>query len=256
MVLCYVCNKDVSLDKDITCDLCKGCAHGVCAELSRTEIQCLKSKDRKISFHCTSCSDMKHAIAKINELTTTVDALKKEILGLKTNSGTPIPTAPSNNCCGLKNTETVIQEVLEREKRRRNIIIYNVPEQVDLTRSESTAADTETVKEILTTLEIPVIDIKAVRLGKFDSTKVNSKRPIRVCLCNDNDVIKSLKNSVHLKSIDKFKTISVSKDKTPFQMNLYRSVKTELDARRAAGETDIFIKHIRDIPQIVRRSEN
>ncbi|KAI4470576.1 endonuclease-reverse transcriptase [Holotrichia oblita] len=164
MVRCYVCNKEVSPDKDISCDLCKEFTHAVCANLSRTEVQCLKGRDRRISFYCTSCTDMKLAIAKIHELKNTVDALQNEILELKANSGTTTPASAANDCNNLKNTETIIQEILERERRKQNLMLYNVPEQADLNRAQQITADTETVKEILTILNIPRDDIRPVRL--------------------------------------------------------------------------------------------
>lgn len=94
-----------------------------------------------------------------------------------------------------------------------------------------------------------------IRLGKFDSSRTDHRRPVRVTLQSDGLVAGILKKGHLLKGSATFSKIFISQDRTPMQLELYRNARAELGRRRANGETGIRIKYVKGIPEIVQ-SEN
>ncbi|CAH0546587.1 unnamed protein product [Brassicogethes aeneus] len=135
--------------------------------------------------------------------------------------------------------EEIIQEVLQREKRKNNVIIYNVKECNDYNTRE--AEDNVVISRIFNYLNITISDIKPIRLGKFSPT-AEKPRPVRINFNEESLVHNFIKQVKKLKNMEDFKNINVSLDRTPRQLQLYSSVKLELSNRLANGENNIRIK--------------
>ncbi|KAI4471022.1 hypothetical protein MML48_1g04027 [Holotrichia oblita] len=177
--VCNVCNKDVSPDKDIMCDLCRLFVHSTCGNVTRQEAQCLKVKDRRVVFYCPGCRDFKAQLGDLHALKVLVHDLRKDIDALRAQA---TPRAESE----VYGTESIIQEVIERDRRKNNIIIFNVPEEKDGGKENQVASDEATARRILTELDVSLGDIKPIRLGKFDRTKLDRKRPIKLTFPDNN----------------------------------------------------------------------
>lgn len=111
--------------------------------------------------------------------------------------------------------------------------------------------DDELVSEMCSILEITDADIKTFRLGKYDPTRSESKRPIKVVFSSVVSVTAVMRNLTKLRDNPRFGNISIFRDRTPVQIQLHNEIKTELNARLDNGETDIKIKYIKGIPSIV-----
>lgn len=255
-VNCSVCCQDLNPENEIFCDLCRGFVHTTCSDLSRNEIQYLKTKNRRLTYYCVSCSDFKQQLKKIHDLTSLVSTLQNEIHELKEQNKIRVISDVDSEAPDIFKMEKIVQEVTEREKRKNNLIIFNVPELDNGSRTDQIAADTVTVVDILRVVDISSDRISPIRLGKFDSTKQNRKRPIKITLPSWDDVITALRRNGRLKDSEKYKSIFLSKDRTPFQTSLYKTLKVQLSQRLAAGETGIAIKYVRDIPTIVKESHS
>lgn len=245
---CSACQVEFSVEKDISCDLCRQLVHAACAGISRTEAQCLKSKERKISYHCPSCADFKDQLKHLKTLTSVVDSMQKELETIKQR----MSAGSAGDRMDAMDVERVIGEVVEREKRGNNIILFGMPELEGGTKNDQLEADGQMVAEIFRVLEVPSDDVVPVRLGKFDASKHDRKRPVKVTLSDSASVIKVLRVAKKLKSSEQFRGVVLSKDKTPYQQQIYRGVRSELLQRKAAGEANIFIKYANDVPFIAK----
>lgn len=63
----------------------------------------------------------------------------------------------------LLNTEAVIHKMYEKDKRKDNIM-FNIPEQMNDQRNDQIAADKPTVQKVASTLGIPLSDPNLIRL--------------------------------------------------------------------------------------------
>ena len=79
-------------------------------------------------------------------------------------------------------SEKIIQEISEREKRKSNIIIYGCKEEKDTSNNEQLQLDIVKVSNILTNLGLKESEHTCFKLGKFDPMNVNRCRLIKVSL--------------------------------------------------------------------------
>ncbi|CAH0551004.1 unnamed protein product [Brassicogethes aeneus] len=121
IVICCVCNKPTKY---------------TCADLTASEVRKTKTKVG-LSWSCTICNQMGN---DINSLKAIIISLKNDILELK-NRDSPIV-----NNFGF---EDIIQEINEREKRKSNVIIYNIPECLASSSSDRSKEDKLVVDKAL-----------------------------------------------------------------------------------------------------------
>nr|CAH7738544.1 unnamed protein product [Callosobruchus chinensis] len=185
-----------------------------------------------------------------------VDITSNEVRVLNTNKGYDWTCElKANNARTISQTdftfEDVVSEISEREKRKNNIILFNVPE-ADRSKSanEQSASDKNVVVDVLKEIipEVSLDSIKPIRLGVFTSSK---KRPIKVTLDNNDIVRKVLTNARKLQSSNRYKTIILSSDRTKRQIDFYKATKQELIERQNSGETNCRIKFFNGTPRIV-----
>ncbi|VEN41371.1 unnamed protein product, partial [Callosobruchus maculatus] len=163
---------------------------------------------------------------------------------LKSNSRNP--NSSQNNV----DFEQVIQEINERNKRKRNLILYGLPEQdQQLSSVMRIEKDESQVREIISSMDHALVidNFKPIRLGRYDEGKV---RPVRITLQHDNDVFVAMKNAKSLKT-GRYKHIQISFDRTLKQRQYFKEVKAELDAKNASGTEKYKIRHVDGIPKIV-----
>lgn len=194
---------------------------------------------------CQNCAQL---LDSINDLKATVASLKREIESLKQS----VEESSNNVQLSGLDFETIVQEVEERNTRKCNLIIYNIPEQQAENPTERKSLDNEQAMKVIRFISptVNIDDLKPIRLGKLDPTK-HTSRPLRIRLRSEGVVGELLKKASSLKTSQDLSRIIISPDRTPRQSQYYQTVKTELNRRTAGGETNLKIKYIRGIPQIV-----
>ena len=139
-----------------------------------------------------------------------------------------------------------ISEYKEREKRRQNLMIFNVPELNSKNRHERVEYDYRMVIRILSVL-LDVDDLKnkikkVLRLGVMTSDE--NKRPIKVIFDQPDTKYSFLQKAYKLKSCDDetLRSFQISNDRTPKELAEYRKLHAELVEREKKGETDLRIR--------------
>nr|CAI5825417.1 unnamed protein product [Callosobruchus analis] len=149
--------------------------------------------------------------------------------------------------------EEVVEEVNQRNRRKRNLIIFGVdeqnqqePPQVRLEREKTFIKNM--IQAVDSEVELP--DLRPVRLGLFTTGK---NRPIKIVLSSEDHVHRLIRKSKVLKTHKDYKKkkLSISFDRTPRQLEFYRNLKIELENRKQAGEANLHIKYVKGIPRIV-----
>nr|CAH7734653.1 unnamed protein product [Callosobruchus chinensis] len=142
-------------------------------------------------------------------------------------------------------------EFSERQKRKTNIILFNVPEpNQSSTVEHQRESDKSAVSDILSTIvpDLSFGNTKPIGLGPYGHSKV---RPIKAVFENADTVRKILANAKKLKSVAAYKTIVIASDRTKKQIEYYKQVKQELINRQSAGDTNCRIKYINGVPKIM-----
>ena len=245
-VKCICCDSTVELHKSVNCCVCKRIDKIDCAGVSTAEARKIHQKSG-LSWSCKYCIELG---SDLNALKSAIVLLQDEIKVLKTTISTTQNKA-SRDDNSLLETEKVIQEISEREKRKSNIMIYGCKEDTVNSNKDQHILDADKVSQILSTLDIAETEYSLFRLGKFDSTNVNRCRPLKICFSSPTPVNKALRNASKLKSTPNLNGIFISSDKTPMQIALYRNTKAELNTRLANGEQNLSLKYRNGIPTII-----
>lgn len=241
-LVCVCCKKSFEDHKVVTCCVCKNNYSNICVELTPSETRLIKSK-KNFSWTCQNCSQLGD---NINDLKFIILSLQKEVESLKSLRNQP--TAASNNV----DYEEIIQEITERNLRKRNLVVFGVAEINSNAKEERAQHDEHKLTEILKYLSpnFTTDNMKPVRLGKYDATK-NNPRPIKISLRDEATVHNFIRKAKTLRDRETFKNVNISLDRTPRQIEYYRTVKNELIQRSSEGETNLQIKYVRGIPKIV-----
>nr|CAH7767401.1 unnamed protein product [Callosobruchus chinensis] len=237
---CKCCNQSCDNHLLVTCSVCKDRYKHSCVDITANEVRTLNG-NKGYDWTCSGC----RVIGKdIKDLKSLIIQLQNEIKDLKAEN------AQNSKKSGF-DFEDVVAEVTERQKRRNNIIIFNVDEpDQNKPVADQIQQDKATVKELLQYVvpDMALSDVKPFRLGRHATAK---KRPIKVVLQKSDVVRNILKNSSSLKNSRNHRSIVISQDRTMKQIEYYKALKQELVDRKSAGETNLRIKYINDLPKIV-----
>ena len=131
-------------------------------------------------------------------------------------------------------TLSILDELTDCDRRKRNIIAYNLPESSPNSKgdSEAFAALCSCVYNCACTVT------KSVRLGK---KLVNKPRPLLLCLESEQDKTMLLSRSYLLRHNDSYKNVFIAPDRTKFEREKHRKLVSELRSRHSKGETSLVI---------------
>lgn len=207
----------------------------------------------KIDNILFAVNDIKKLMSKheslFSELNNKLDEVSNQLLdlGARTavleNRVTIIENSVSTitNSSNFSSDETIISEVIDRQSRSRNLIIFNLPESIGINEN-----DTSLIKFVLDDITPNIAPVTISRLGQ----KSNKPRPIKVILHEPSNVFIILKNKHKLRTYPTYGSIRITPDRTTMQRNQIRDIIRKLEERKAAGESNLIMKFIKGIPTI------
>lgn len=242
MVNCSHCNQQVKEGDEefVQCDSCRIVFHVTkkCCIMSSTEARVFTLQKRMLIFFCDECTisfkQVPQLLRKISVLEDEIKSLKDEVKLLKSNSGSVL------------NAESLYNEIHERSRKSKNVLIHNLQECNHSDHKKRIAHDVEKAAEIINLLEVnTAADMKVYRLGRPG----NKPRPLKVTLCSEENVLTCLRNK--RKIATSHPNIRISADLTVMQRDHIKQLHKELDDRKSKGETNISIRYINGIPRIM-----
>lgn len=165
----------------------------------------------------------------------------------------------------LNDKYSLLEEMEKREIKRKNLIIFGVPEKVindpikNTTDSNVSSYTLNLLKKIVHPEVLP--KIKFSRIGKIsqDSQKI---RPLKI-VCENPQVAGNLRDCFltkikhkELLSALNIQNIWVTIDRTRLQQDQIKSLKTELHARQQAGEENLKLVYWSNTPRIVAKNDS
>jgi len=240
-------------DTSVMCQVCEEYTHPSCSNISNDLLKYLideSSEGNSISWTCTHCKkvakvlnnkvkalnkDIMDIKKSVNSLQTGQDDLKKEMNACKEKCSM-FENKISDTSKTVKND--VFSELRDREEKKCNVLIYGVPEPVDLqSGKEKKEHDIEWAADIAYAINVTVVgnDIKFIkRLGDVD--KSEDPRPI---LLGFKDVEKKKEliiNSRGLKDNVDYEEIYIAPDLTKQQRD--EEIELGKEAMRRNAELD------------------
>lgn len=183
----------------------------------------------------------------LNEHSTTVSNLSTRLVNIEAD----LRAMKSNTGCNASasfETDEVVSEIAERQRRSRNVMIFGVAEAQGSGAEERKAADNQFVTTLFSFLGSNVTVVKVLRVGTFTQDR---KRPLKVVVNSEGDVLNIIRGARRLRENVDYRGVSVSFDRTPRQISQYKEVKRQLDNRKADGERNLKLRYVSGVPKIV-----
>ncbi|KAG8295435.1 hypothetical protein J6590_080300 [Homalodisca vitripennis] len=141
------------------------------------------------------------------------------------------------NYSGGESEEIVIQEINERLFRKRNVIIFNLKENLSKDTKTKIEHDTLLISKVIDALNISihVNGLKSFRLGKPLKDK---DRPLKVVFCSAEDAMQFFSGFSReaISDVDPaLSDISISRDRTMKERHYLKKLRDELERRRMNG---------------------
>ena len=141
-----------------------------------------------------------------------------------------------------------VDEYVDRERRKKNLIIHNLPEPSDCPDTQRLTNDLQQVSSLLTS-EFGVPENVASKPTRLGAPKANKPRLLRVEIGDLAAKREILRNATKLRASSKWSNVYVSPDLTLKEREQSKQLREELRARKASGEKDLYIKFGRIVPR-------
>lgn len=267
------------------CDLCKKVFCRNCNRYGSNEIRVMCTTRNWLKFFCHDCLELINAtvkdvpsinkkidnleketrelkdilndnalsyaqvVADTSDLKKQVEGLNTEVTAQKTKSKV-LTQAPLGENAAIEHqpASAMVTELIERENRKRNILIFGITENNNPNREDRIKNELELIKSSLQTAdpEVRADEIKFHRVGKFTEGKA---RPIKVIFPTISDAQRILKNKNKLPNTN---TWYIKYDQTAMERAYLSQVLAELEDRKKNGENNLKIKYINSVPKITK----
>lgn len=138
-----------------------------------------------------------------------------------------------------------VEELEERERRKKNIILCNLDESNCHNISEAMDDDKQRVMHTLRNV-VPSLDASSFRCFRLGRPS-DRPRPIKIVLTDAGLVRDIFYNIKQLPA-----KVRLYRDQTVMQRNIFLQMKNDLEERKKRGEDGLFIKYIKGRPRIVK----
>jgi len=281
---CKHCNKLCSKKgTSLQCEVCYSWVHASCEGVSNNNYKRLCASMPNIVYYCSlnqcyACLSQLTSVVN-TPLTESVDdhnfqtiidnhnTLENSVskLGIMIEALSKANTALEKRFSDLLNTQSVNQKILkpsevstaatassiadglsECERKKNNIIVYNLPEAPKQSSEEQSFADL--CKHIV---KVDLKIQKIFRIGRKDSNRI---RPLLVCFTSEETKLTVLSSAPRLCFHDDYKKVCISPDMTKFERVKHKKLVEELKQRRQQGKTNLTIKNGTITHRQLRRS--
>jgi len=250
---CLDCEEEVREDIDsIQCGKCKQWCHKNCSGLSEKCYKMLQGSGEEIWWVCGECRDLEgeetstsrsRMEAKMDRMMEMVAALTVRLAQIEAKGVGGVTEQQLDEKVEKKVSEA-LEEVIEREKRKLNVILVNVPECEGDSAEERQKGDLGRVGEMAKRIAgVDKEDISnPVRMGARNIGKGGKPRMLRVTVRSEETKRKLLMNAYKLSEGEGNRNrMYINQDRTPKEREEFRKLREELERRRK-DEPELVIR--------------
>ena len=236
--VCSTCENMLSDDDpSIQCELCESWFCLECTEMSQgfyNELVSSAHSDNVI-WYCNGCRRAIPGVRKVLNAVSSIHTLQESMNKRLINLEEKVNSKPSELSMDYKIDQAMF-DLKEREKRKNNVIIYNLPEPQAEDNETKLEQEKQKIDQICDHVEITTGFESASRLGekRDDAAK---PRPLKVVLADESSKQKLLKKSESLKNVEELKKVHVTPDYTHRQRQMNKAMKQEVSKRRITDPT-------------------
>ena len=262
---CKDCNKVFTEEGDriIECERCEEWACLPCSGLSENDYQFITdSNNPAIHWYCNNCNGkaisaiksdkqieekckeyfqtVRDEIAQVKcDLDTKIDdvnvKLREEISSLKDKLEENEKLLDQKIESKLSaSADRSIKEMTQREERRQNLVLFNVPESDSVESEDRKMHDSVFLKDIQSAMGTNAKLSNVIRIGVYN----DQNRPLRVKTSSPQDHRDMLSSAKKLQESDDFKEVYISRDMTPLERDQWKALVRERKEKQANSEKE------------------
>ena len=251
-------------DETIECHACKNWCHRQCSELSEAQFAVLARGGESVLWQCGNCIEKvtngespnaSRTEAKLDvimkmfqEMITRMEKLE----GMQNGKSTDDKIEDAVE----RKMTLIVEEAREKDKRKQNIIIANLPESTEVMLEERKREDRVRVRVLVSKItDVPGADIdEPMRLGQMQIGYNARPRLLRMVVRTDDAKQKIMKNVYSLNEGIPFdKRVYINNDCTPLERENYKALKAEMARRVEGGEKDLIIRNMKIVKRQPRQ---
>ena len=262
---CGLCKGECSGDL-IECCACRLWFHRICANLDEEEYRVFTRGNHGIQWSCVNCLKAKgDEVKKLIQLENKIEELTKIIFKMEDNFIKKVDEQIEKKITDrlteiesklTNKMEGKIEEKTEHEKRKANMVIWNIPESKKTDPKEEKEDDEKNVLDILNKTSI----ISTENISKIERLGRKSDRPrlVKVIVKTTDMKDKIMKNQrkINEGESDKKNFIYINHDLTPAEREQGKKLREELKRRIGEGETNIGIRNSEIVSLKPRQGNN
>ena len=249
---CQGCDESIDLEDfdSIECAICKEWCHKRCSNLDREEFRVAQKGNSLLLYQCMKCRKSKKSPdeepsrmeVKIDKMFEMFSVFTKKMMKMEENSEELHQRVDRVEAKIESEVDKKVREIFEdekeKERRRPNAILVNVPESSNPDIEQREVDDKEAVLKVLE----EVMDEKVapseienpIRLGERKIGKDSKPRVMKITIANElfrKKLFGKTKN-FNAREGDPKKKIYVNPDRTPKEREAYNKLKAELKERQ------------------------
>ena len=225
--------------KALQCEFCANWACLHCTEVPESMYDLFMEKE--VSSFLWSCESCIHAIPTIKNLGRAMQGIRDEQSQTKVELNRLNSKVDNLESSIEEKVQEAIEAYRDRESRKCNIIVHNIPESNKSEAKERREEDTMEVRRLFEdSLGLEEFEIQStVRLGK----KIEEKhRLLKITVGSVKTKRDILSNSKKLRNADEWSRVFITPDLTPKEREKSRRLREELKRRKDAGEEGLVIR--------------
>ena len=239
-------------ERSIQCDSCSKWLHQQCTDILVSEYKCLtKAKSSSLKFICQYCLE---AEVKPNKKLDEIEKKVSEIFNLVNNLKAFLKDTVREEVSARFNEEinkkvddvkielnkeikTNLEEETEKEKRKNNLIILNIPESVKKTPEERTIEDKVAVENILKKIEGSILPEEFTQPCRLGIKRAEGQsRPLKITVKTVNRKIEILRGASRInEGVDFASRIYINNDLTQAERKADKDMRDRLREKRKEG---------------------
>ena len=138
-----------------------------------------------------------------------------------------------------------VREELQKERKKVNLILYNVRESSETNRDARVRHDINMVKSVNSaSAEVKDIDKQIVSIHRLGKNNPDKARPLRVVFSKAKTKFDLLTNSFKLSTSEnnEMRKVKLAIDRTQSEMNEHKRLIEEIERRKSHGESNLIIR--------------
>ena len=178
-----------------------------------------------------------------NNVNETNEEIRKELEKVKNEIDVKKTEEEKNTKGTMKQMNHILTQVeeIERERRKNNIVIFNLQEPNGEDGTERYREDEEKCGKIFIE-ELGVQDLRIEKLIRLGKKSENLRRPLLVKLGSDDEKKTVLKVASKLRNSKNFERLYIARDMTASEREKEKKLRAELIQRKRQGESEIIIR--------------